>query len=219
MPKVSLECEQCGDTYEVYPCREDSSSYCSQSCQDKMYEDRTVEYQCDWCGESFEDYLSADRDYCSTGCKLDWMSEGIDYPSNLITVECEVCGDEIEDYPSKIERSDHNLCSNECRGDWISQTLSGPNHPNWAGGYDGYYGPSWHSQRRKALERDGYECVICGKGMEEMDMEPDVHHIKPFRTFDLSRVANRLGNLACLCKSHHKLVESGSMDLQSYLCT
>ena len=80
-----------------------------------------------------------------------------------------------------------------------SLSAEGESNPNWAGGYEGYYGASWRDQRQKAVERDGGECVICGE-------EPvDVHHIRPFREFGVENheQANRLDNLVCLCRGHH----------------
>jgi len=77
---------------------------------------------------------------------------------------------------------------------------AGEHHPRWKGGGEEYYGKSWKRQRRKARERDGDECVICGDGDQV-----DVHHIRPFREFGVENHerANRLDNLVCLCRKHH----------------
>ena len=76
----------------------------------------------------------------------------------------------------------------------------GEHHPSWKGGVENYYGPDWRSQRRKALERDGHRCVVCGTGQNV-----EVHHIRPFRKFGVENYekANALGNLVCLCRQHH----------------
>lgn len=77
---------------------------------------------------------------------------------------------------------------------------SGEDHPSWKGGYEGYYGKSWHQNRKKAIERDDGECVICGA-----DDRIEVHHITPFRKFGLEneKEANRLENLLTLCPDCH----------------
>jgi len=77
---------------------------------------------------------------------------------------------------------------------------AGEHHPRWKGGGEEYYGKSWKRQRRKARERDGDECVICGDGDQV-----DVHHIRPCREFGVENHerANRLDNLVCLCRKHH----------------
>lgn len=66
-----------------------------------------------------------------------------------------------------------------------------------------YYGTSWQKQRKKALERDNYQCQEClsTEGLE-------VHHVLPFRFFVRSRVANRLHNLLTLCRDCHQKIHS-----------
>ena len=81
--------------------------------------------------------------------------------------------------------------------------MSGPNNHNWKGGDSLNYGPDWNTQRRLALERDGYTCQRCGKPKSVLGQNPDVHHKVPYRkTQD-----NSLGNLISLCKSCHLHVE------------
>ncbi len=76
------------------------------------------------------------------------------------------------------------------------------------------YGPNWSSQRQKARERDGYRCRNCGQP-ELPAREHDVHHLRPFRTFDYRPgenanfiTANRLSNLITLCPDCHRRVEA-----------
>jgi len=97
---------------------------------------------------------------------------------------------------------------------------SGPDHPLWKGGYgDISYGPNWYRQRKRALERDGFECQMPGCPIdrkthrERWDRDLNVHHITPLETFidadgvlDYER-ANRLENLITLCQRHHMLWE------------
>jgi hypothetical protein len=96
----------------------------------------------------------------------------------------------------------------------------GPDHPGWKGGYgDISYGPNWYKQRKRALERDGFECQMPGCTIdreahyERWDRDLNIHHITPLGTFidvdgilDYER-ANRLENLVTLCQRHHMMWE------------
>jgi hypothetical protein len=97
---------------------------------------------------------------------------------------------------------------------------SGPNHPSWKGGYgDISYGPNWYKQRKRALERDSFECQMPGCPIdrethhERWDRDLNVHHIMPLGTFvDSDGVlhyerSNRLENLITLCQRHHQVWE------------
>ena len=75
------------------------------------------------------------------------------------------------------------------------------------------YGPNWAVQRQRARERDGYRCRLCGR--PEQEREHDVHHVRPFRTFDYRPgenatyiQANALSNLITLCPECHPKVEA-----------
>ncbi len=77
------------------------------------------------------------------------------------------------------------------------------------------YGPEWRGQRAKTRERDGYRCVECGAA-ETRNRQHDVHHRVPFRVFNYipglnrnDRLANRLENLALLCRRCHYRLEAG----------
>ncbi len=76
------------------------------------------------------------------------------------------------------------------------------------------YGPNWARQRDAARSRDNYRCQSCS-APERFDRHHDVHHIRPFRTFDYIRgvndaylEANRLENLVTLCPTCHRAAES-----------
>lgn len=209
----TLECEQCGDQYEVIPAREDKSRFCSRECLGKWYagerahawEGGPVTVVCELCGDNFEvtpaEEVSAR--FCSRSCKATWQEAnlvGEDNPfwqGGQVSLICEQCGDE---YKTKEAREDTSrFCSRECLAQWQRENWTGENAPAWKGGRHQYYGPSWQQQRRRALERDNHQCVICGNS------EVEVHHIRPFRTFGVENhsEANQLDNLICLCPDHH----------------
>ena len=82
------------------------------------------------------------------------------------------------------------------------------------------YGPNWTSQRRRALERDGYECqderceLTEAAHLERYGQGLEVHHLQPLRTFrDGDQLnherANRLENLITLCRPPHVEWEYG----------
>lgn len=93
----------------------------------------------------------------------------------------------------------------------------GEEHYNWQGGHGPYdYGPTWNSQRKRALLRDDEQCRRCGLDrdgcLEKYDRDLSVHHIKKFRTFDGSGEANQLSNLITLCYHCHDRLEGLPID-------
>jgi DNA-directed RNA polymerase specialized sigma subunit len=148
--------------------------------------------------------------------------------------EIERLADELGHVPSSIDMRDrgHYSVGSYARryGTWQDAVEaagfeyrgqpSGPDHPTWKGGYgDISYGPNWYKQRKRALERDGFECQMPGCPIdreahrERWDRDLNVHHITPLGTFidadgvlDYER-ANRLENLITLCQRHHMLWE------------
>jgi 5-methylcytosine-specific restriction endonuclease McrA len=48
---------------------------------------------------------------------------------------------------------------------------------------------------------------------EELGQEPDVHHRTPVRSFDIPEDAHSLDNVVTLCRSCHRNVEEGTIDL------
>ena len=179
------------------------------------------ETDCSYCGDTvvrYDRYLEkVPRTFCKdTNCASKWKSENIvgdrsgKYKGGKVEVECAMCNSTKEVYPWRTEQCRRHFCNQDCRSEWISQTYSGEDHPNWKGGWDWYYGPNWEQQRRKALERDNYECQYCGKHADKMDRSPDVHHLIPLREYRLSdeidnpyERANALDNLVTSCPECH----------------
>ena len=73
--------------------------------------------------------------------------------------------------------------------------------------------------RRQALERDDYQCVVCGATTQAIGRNPDVHHIVPVRLFDRAddrtkADAHDLDNVVSLCPSCHRSAEFGKIPKQ-----
>lgn len=79
------------------------------------------------------------------------------------------------------------------------------------------YGPTWEENRDQVRERDNYKCQACGKKESEMGRKLDVHHIKPFETFDDPAVANLPRNLISLCREHHSQLEGDRAKCRSLM--
>ncbi|MFD1586271.1 HNH endonuclease [Halorientalis brevis] len=112
--------------------------------------------------------------------------------------------------------SDVIVCSEECRKQWLSEAFTGEGHPNWKGGGSPSYGKGWNEIRSQALERDGYQCRVCGVTPDELDRNPDVHHIIPVRVYAESENhstedAHRLDNVISLCISCHRKADHGKI--------
>lgn len=84
----------------------------------------------------------------------------------------------------------------------MSEVKRGEKNPMWAGGYEGEYGYMWSAKRVEALERDGYECRVCG-----VEENLHVHHKVPRRHFDDPNDAHYLINLITACETCHPKLE------------
>lgn len=193
--------------------------------------------ECDWCGKKVRKTKSQlenyDNHFCGEECNRKWQGSKTGRKNNRwkgkYNTECEKCNKEIE--VSKYRKDTVRFCSQKCKGRYEGgnfeegkeniihhpkikkknmsnrPSFAGKNNPNWKGGVDNYYGENWEEMREKAMDRDDRQCVVCKRGKEEIGYEPDVHHIKPLRTFDSPEQANHLDNLITLCRSHHQKIE------------
>lgn len=189
------------------------------------YRGGTKETACEICGATFEYYPSEKEGlYCAECVENEaWRDpptfEGSDNPQwegGKVDLSCTVCGTPISRHPSNITGT-VSVCSDACRGDWLSEEFTGEGHPNWDGGGIGNYGPGWNRVRRKALERDGHECVLCGTTREQLGRNPDVHHVVPVRVYEAAdghdvTEAHRLDNVVTLCPPCHRQAEFGHVE-------
>lgn len=224
------ECSNCGQEFH---CKHEKK-YCSEKClhdavsyegaNNPHYQGGKETTECEICGDEF-DYYSSEKPglYCAECVKTEsWryrpQLDGPDHPrwkGGKRELECEVCGTTFERYPSEIT-SEVTVCGNRCRGTWTSEEYTGSNHPNWQGGDNGPYGKGWYRTRRQALERDGYQCVVCSESKAEIGRNPDVHHITPVRLFIESEEhdkedAHYLENVVSLCISCHRNADVGNI--------
>lgn len=170
--------------------------------------------KCEICEEGFEYYVSNRGENprtCSYQCRSELMRQK---PKKGDFENCKYCNDLVYVAPWEYEWKDTFFCDTDCKAEWQSENVKGDNHPSWKGGWEHYYGEDWNEQRKKAWERDDYQCRICGKSEEELGRKPDVHHIIPVRTYRNEygdrNLAHSLDNLITLCSTHHHEVEQGS---------
>lgn len=191
------ECDNCStDFYSEY-----ERAYCSEEClaaavsfegsDNPNYSGAKEKTTCDICGTKFEYYPSNKEGlYCRECVEEEAWQEppGISGPEHPrwaggdVTLDCTVCGTTVEQEQRNIT-GEVVVCSKECQRTWFSETFTGEGHPNWKGGGNEPYGKGWSRIRTEALERDGHECVVCGKTRDRIGRNPDVHHIRPVREF------------------------------------
>lgn len=158
-----------------------------------------MDYVCAKCGKSFTAKKRRGRKFCSYECGKSGITGR---PHQRIAVACEVCEKEL--YRSPCRLGVRQFCSPDCR--W--KGLSGPNSPNWRGGYAPYYGDNWDQVKRMMLKKCNYACRECGATKVELGKHPDVHHIIPIKTFKGNwKQANVLSNLTVLCRACHQRLE------------
>jgi len=101
----------------------------------------------------------------------------------------------------------------------ISESQIGEKCYRWKGGTRVGYSRLFYENRSKALERDGYECRVCGDESLEGERDLHVHHIKPRSEFmedDMNRPpdeAAELSNLFTVCQVCHPTVEVGNIEI------
>lgn len=173
----------------------------------------SVEIECAVCHKRFivaASDVDAGRKHCSRKCK------GL-ARRNKTTAICEVCGSIYETWPSNLAAGRRH-CSKKCSYISLSLEKQGDKNPAWRGGCRLSRGRNWSTQRKLALQRDGDVCQYCGKKNKPGKRKFQVHHIKPFRTFNGDYLAaNQLSNLIVLCGLCHGKAETGKIAIQPKL--
>lgn len=206
LAKVECVCERCGKEFERWRSQVEGKEelYCSKECLDG---DQRRREDCANCGETIERYPSefenSDRYFCSRACKHDY---------GRVAKECERCGTEFKRPEHRAERYTTEYCSRDCY--LAEKEEGGENAPGWIDGrfsdpdYYTRYNQTFLENKDRALERDGYECHICGETSEEHNeeygTELHVHHITPIAEIDDMAAAHELDNLVTLCLPCHR---------------
>lgn len=147
---------------------------------------------CQQCGTTFSVTHAKLRQgggkFCSLDCKHTSQRSRLQFT-------CECCGQSFERCPSDTKDARVRFCSWECR----TVGIRGAGNPAWTGSDADYRGWDWKLARKKAIERDGYQCTQCGS-LDRLV----VHHITPWDV----QPDNSLSNLETLCitchMKHHK---------------
>ena len=224
------ECTYCNGSFYS----EHERKYCSEECLENAapyagesnpnFKGGKEETECVLCGDHVEYYPSEKEGlYCACCVENEtWQTppglageHNPNWNGGMIEHPCDVCGEPVERWPSEFADS-AVLCGESCRQTWLSDAFTGEGHPNWKGGDPGPYGKGWASVRRRALERDDYECQVCGQTRAELGRNPDVHHIVPVRSFieadDHEKTdAHTLGNVISLCVRCHRQADVGNI--------
>lgn len=98
-----------------------------------------------------------------------------------------------------------HYCGEDCRRAWISEQ---PDFQPKVGVPNRRRGANWAEQAKRARERDGFACRMCGRNEEDLGRQLDVHHHIPYRNFKSNVEANRLENLIAVCSSCHAKKEA-----------
>lgn len=216
VPDVTLECDACGESFTVPEWLAENRKYCSAECLHGRKERRDV--VCEYCGDVksvlVSDYRESRNYFCSQQCYQTYRTE-----EGRVSVACENCGEDLVVRCHRAEETDRVFCDTDCRIEW--QTSD--SNPRYVGGLRGY-GAGWHRARKQVLDRDDYECQICGCGIEALGREPDVHHITPVARFHdhperTKADAHYTENLISLCRKHHRLAEENRDVLLQNLST
>lgn len=221
--KIQLECEACGECYEVRESREESR-FCSRKCATEVLSSERrdrVDAECAQCGGRFGTYPhrveNQERLFCGQDCYGEWISEhksGEDSPhwcGGKPTGDCANCGASTTQHYGNAKRTSRAFCDWDCYSEWASENMVGEANPRWRGG-PAPYGKGWTRAKREAVrERDGRECQSCGMDQTEHKSEfaekLHVHHITPAREVDDPEVRNSKDNLITLCRSCHQVWE------------
>lgn len=184
--RVKIECENCGDTFDVIPSDKNRRRYCSKDCQ---YENMSggsidtkegVQKKCNFCGDVFETKESlSDQQFCSRECFYEHRRQ-------RETVTCDSCGGTFERIPSAVR--EHNYCSWDCYDEQRPENL----HPL-------KNSDAMKAWSREVKRRDGYECQECGTTGARLNS----HHITPVKE-DRDKALDIDNGITLCLKCHSK---------------
>lgn len=146
--------------------------------------------------------------------RLTFDGHGTRPPEEQVKVRCTACGRRFA-VPRWFTEQGLNLrfCTRACRMAWEQERIDGRDRvaptgrPKQRGG-------NWQLQARRARQRDGFRCQVCGVTEEALGRQLDVHHRVPARTYRHASESNQLSNLVTVCPACHKrLEERGRLDL------
>ena len=131
-----------------------------------------------------------------------------------VYLRCEYCNKEYLRY-----RKTNKYCSNECQHGGMKKPrpqLSGKKHWNWKGGITDELrlirrSLEYRDWRFAVYKRDDYTCNCCKKKLRSGNIV--AHHIKGFSEFEELRFD--IVNGITLCRSCHKKVHNGSINLEA----
>lgn len=169
--------------------------------------------ECERCDSTFKYYPSNKEGLYCPECVAssdEFLGDAHRKDAERVATECDQCDDPMNVLQSRLDRGEGRFCSRDCVGDWLSENVVGEHHHQWMNGETTYRG-DWWKVRRKARERDGHECRICGATAGDETRKLDVHHLRPVREFDNSQDAHDLDNVVTLCRSCHRKAEAGTV--------
>ena len=199
---MTAECPTCGDEF--------NTKHGVRIHHYGAHGERLPNRTCQSCGKQFYDD-EAKRMYCDE-CDPPTTPSGQDNPNwkgGKPKKSCDYCSETYRTY------RDNRFCSRKCFRIWWSEKTQNDGNPMWSGGVEVGYTGTWSKVRRQALERDNHTCQSCGATRDELGQEPDVHHIVTIKEYDDPEQAHRLDNVICLCRSCHRKVEVGDLEIAS----
>jgi hypothetical protein len=114
VPKVTVECFNCGKEIEKYPgqIRQNRTGrfFCTKECLGEVgSKPRTVpRSKCEWCGEEFTAYGKRTGRFCKKQCYDEWQAR------NRVERTCEQCGEKFSRPPSFETRQVARFCTRKC---------------------------------------------------------------------------------------------------------
>ena len=177
---------------------------------------------CKECSVGFKSIRrSTDKKYtvfCSIKCRSQFT-----FKLKSVFLVCKTCKITFRTNPGNI-RKNKQFCSNKCcksNPEILERQrirMTGSNSPNWKGGITVLYrgirrSAEYQRVRRKALERDDFQCVWCNKKEGRLDVD----HIKPLSKFP--NLIYDLDNLRTLCFDCHRKTDTYGVNKSKYSVT